>query len=142
MLIVIGILAALVVFLYFDTKDQPQRLISAGGLVGIILIGLLISKHPGRVLWRQVLWGVGIQFVMGLVVLRWRGGQCAFQCISKKVATFLDFTIVGSDFVYGHLSSGKVDVPGFGVIDLGTVFVFRVSQESKVLQALRHDRNI
>jgi pyrimidine nucleoside transport protein len=85
LIIAIGLIAGLGVFLYFDTKDQPQRLISAGGLVGLILFGLLISKYPGRVLWSQVLWGIGIQFVMGLAVLRWRGGQCALECISTKV---------------------------------------------------------
>ena len=88
-----GILTGLAVFLYYDTKDQPRRLISAAGLVGLVILGLLISKHPGRVQWSQVLWGIGIQFVMGLVVLRWRGGQCAFECVSNKVKKKRNFCI-------------------------------------------------
>jgi len=122
-LITLLVLGGLGVFLYFDTEGERNRLKSAGGILVIVLFGLLVSKHPGKIKWSQVLWGIGIQFIMGLVVLRWRGGQCAFECISTKVATFLDFTNAGSFFIYDYLAEGTQEiVPGF---KLDGIFVFK-----------------
>ncbi|CAB4066925.1 SLC28A [Lepeophtheirus salmonis] len=60
-----------------------------------------------RVEWRQVIMGLIIQFLLGLLILRWDFGRNVFDCSSKKVKQFLDFTDQGSSFVYGYLVSGK-----------------------------------
>ena len=51
--------------------DEPERLYSLLGVAIILLIGFLFSAHPGHVKWRNVLWGVGLEFAFGLLVLRW-----------------------------------------------------------------------
>ena len=60
---------------YFITisphKGERERLWSFGGVIIILLIGFLCSAHPGHVKWRSVLWGVGLEFLFGFLVLRW-----------------------------------------------------------------------
>lgn len=66
-----AVVAAIVIFLAIDAADEPERLISAAGILVILLFGFTCSAHPGHVKWRAVIWGVGMEFVLGLLVLRW-----------------------------------------------------------------------
>lgn len=56
-----------------------------------------------QVRWRHVAWGMALQFVMGLMILRWPVGKAVFQCAGDKVSAFLAFTDKGSTFVFGKL---------------------------------------
>lgn len=49
-----------------------------------------------------------MQFVFGLIILRWSFGKQVFECIGEKISTFLDFTDSGSEFVFGYLVSGQL----------------------------------
>ena len=62
-------------------------------------------------MWRHVLWGLGLQFLMGLIILRWSFGKAVFDCIGKKVKIFLDYTDAGSGFVFGYLVTQKPFYP-------------------------------
>ena len=77
-----------------------------------------MTENVWQVVWRQVLWGTGLQFVLGLAVLRWKLGRDVTQCISDKITRFLDFTKEGSAFVYGYLVTGNTSA--------GPVFAFSV----------------
>ena len=96
-------LLALAVFILVDTAEDPSRLVSAAGILVLVLLGLIFSKHPGYVVWRHVVWGLGLQFILGLLILRWPLGKAVFDCLGQKVKTFLDFTDAGSGFVFGYL---------------------------------------
>ena len=65
------VVAAIVIFLAIDARDEPERLISGAGIIVILFFGFVCSAHPGHVKWRAVIWGVGMEFVLGLLVLRW-----------------------------------------------------------------------
>ncbi|KAA0191186.1 hypothetical protein HAZT_HAZT011173, partial [Hyalella azteca] len=69
-----------------------------------------------KVIWRQVLWGLALQFILGLLILRWPVGRKLFECLGDKVAEFLAFTDEGSKFVFGDLL----------VVDDGGIFAFKV----------------
>ncbi|XP_026755237.2 solute carrier family 28 member 3-like isoform X2 [Galleria mellonella] len=102
--IILAILAAIALFLYFDTKDTPERLISLLGLFLLLFLGFVFSAYPGRVNWRTVSVGLTLQFVFGLIFIRWDHGRIALQCFSDKVATFLLYGVDGAAFVFGdHL---------------------------------------
>lgn len=77
------------------------------GVAVIVLLGFIFSKHPSRVVWRHVVWGLALQFVFGLLILRWEVGKATFGCLGRKVSTFLDYTDVGSGFVFGYLVDQK-----------------------------------
>ena len=106
------VVAAICVFLIVDTAEDRQRLVSAGGVVLIVSLGAVFSKSRRRIVWRHVTWGLSLQFVFGLLILRWSYGKAFFQCIGSKVDTFLGFTDVGSSFVFGFLVSREPFLPG------------------------------
>ena len=49
------------------------------GIFAFVFIGFVISAHPAKIRWRHVIWGLGIEFVFGLLVLRWEVGRNVFQ---------------------------------------------------------------
>ena len=51
--------------------------------------------------WRPVIWGLGLQFVFGLLILRTKFGFRAFKGLGDQVSAFLDYTIAGASFVFG-----------------------------------------
>ncbi|KAI9560235.1 hypothetical protein GHT06_014249 [Daphnia sinensis] len=118
----LAIIAALIVFLVIDTADDRYRLISFLGLIVFLLLGWIFSKHPSKVKWRHVTWGVALQFIFGLIVLRWDVGRQVIQCLGDKITVFLDYSNAGSGFVYGYLVT-DVNMAG---IALGTIFAFRI----------------
>nr|XP_025839979.1 solute carrier family 28 member 3-like [Vulpes vulpes] len=66
-LLILGV----ILWLIFDTaKLGQQQLVSFGGLIMYIILVFLFSKHPTKVYWRPVFWGIGLQFLLGLLILR------------------------------------------------------------------------
>ena len=65
---------------------HPRRLISAGGIVVLVLIGVLISRHPMQINWRQVVWGLDLQLLFAVLILRWELGKAVVKCIGDKVS--------------------------------------------------------
>ncbi|EFX87746.1 hypothetical protein DAPPUDRAFT_22032, partial [Daphnia pulex] len=114
------IVAALITFLVIDTKDERYRLVSFFGLLVFILLGWIFSKHPSKVKWSHVTWGVGLQFIFGLIVLRWELGRQVIQCLGDKITIFLDYSNEGSGFVYGYLVTDK----NMAGIILSVIFFF------------------
>ncbi|CAG0891715.1 unnamed protein product, partial [Darwinula stevensoni] len=113
---------AVAVFLIVDTKEDRRRLISIIGIFFLVLFGFLFSKHPDKIKWRQVFWGLGLQFVFGLVILRWEVGNQVLQCVADKVTAFLGFTDAGSSFVFGYLVDGDPNP----ALKFSPVFAFKV----------------
>ncbi|XP_061468325.1 solute carrier family 28 member 3 [Rhineura floridana] len=98
----IALIAALVCWLVFDTARQgTNQLISFGGLIMYVLLMLIFSKYPTKVVWRPVIWGIGIQFFLGLITLRTKAGFDAFNWLGVQVQTFLEYTDAGAEFVFG-----------------------------------------
>ncbi|XP_066460205.1 solute carrier family 28 member 3 [Eleutherodactylus coqui] len=98
----ISLTAAVILWLIFDTaKMGSNQLISFGGLVMYVLLMFIFSKHPTKVHWRQVFWGIGLQFLLGLFILRTKPGFDAFDWLGLQVQTFLEYANTGSEFVFG-----------------------------------------
>ncbi len=96
------------------------------GIVVFILIIAACSTNLRAVNWRTVGWGVALQWLMALFILKfningWRPGYDLFAAISGIVKRFLDFTNAGSQFVFGDLANGEA----LGrVLPNGFVFAF------------------
>jgi len=54
-----------------------------------------------QVNWQTVLWGIGLQFMFAVIVLRWPPGYSAFKWLGDRVSEFLAYTDAGSEFVFG-----------------------------------------
>uniref|UniRef100_A0A9L0TI43 Solute carrier family 28 member 1 n=1 Tax=Equus caballus TaxID=9796 RepID=A0A9L0TI43_HORSE len=91
----------LVLWLALDTSRRPEQLVSFAGIC--VFIGLLFacSKHHRAVSWRAVSWGLGLQFILGLFVIRTEPGFTAFQWLGDQIQIFLRYTEAGSSFVFG-----------------------------------------
>uniref|UniRef100_A0A4W4HFR7 Sodium/nucleoside cotransporter n=1 Tax=Electrophorus electricus TaxID=8005 RepID=A0A4W4HFR7_ELEEL len=99
-LVVLGLLVAWVVV---DTSKRQEQLVSFGGLCFFILVLFIFSVHRSAVCWRTLFWGLGLQFVIGLFVIRTEPGLIAFNWLGAQVKTFLNYTNAGSSFVFGSL---------------------------------------
>lgn len=75
-----------------------------------------------QIQWKQVLSGLALQFVFGLAVLRWEIGRNLFTCLGDRITRFLDYTLVGSDYVFGYLATDKKNEQ----FDFLNAFGFRV----------------
>ncbi|KAG7209814.1 hypothetical protein KM043_011428 [Ampulex compressa] len=115
------ILMGFIIFLIYDTAESRDRLISASGVVILLVLGLIISKHPSQINWRPVFCGLILQFALGLISIRWTVGREIFQCVSRKIATFLDFAKHGSRFIFSDL---LVDNNVFAFTVLPVIFYF------------------
>uniref|UniRef100_A0A667Z3Q9 Sodium/nucleoside cotransporter n=1 Tax=Myripristis murdjan TaxID=586833 RepID=A0A667Z3Q9_9TELE len=100
---IILVVGLLVVWLAVDTSKRPDQLISFGGVCMFIVLVFLLSAHRTEVSWRPVFWGLGLQFCMGLFIIRTDPGFIAFNWLGKQVQIFLDYTKAGSSFVFGNL---------------------------------------
>uniref|UniRef100_A0A672QL58 Sodium/nucleoside cotransporter n=1 Tax=Sinocyclocheilus grahami TaxID=75366 RepID=A0A672QL58_SINGR len=98
--IVVGLLVA---WLAIDTRKRPEQLIPFGGVCLFVIAIFLFSAHRTAVSWRTVFWGLGLQFAIGLFIIRTEPGLLAFEWLGKQVQIFLDYTKAGSSFVFGDL---------------------------------------
>ena len=52
-----------------------------------------------------------LQFIFGLIIMRWEYGRVLFNCVGSKFDTFLGYTDAGSSFVFGYLVDQKPFLP-------------------------------
>ncbi|XP_017174566.1 solute carrier family 28 (sodium-coupled nucleoside transporter), member 2-like isoform X1 [Mus musculus] len=90
-----------ILWLVLDTAQRPEQLISFAGICMFILILFACSKHHSAVCWRTVFWGLGLQFIFGILVIRTEPGFNAFQWLGDQIQIFLAYTVEGSSFVFG-----------------------------------------
>ncbi|XP_017400969.1 sodium/nucleoside cotransporter 2 isoform X1 [Cebus imitator] len=96
-------LVGLILWLALDTAQRPEQLTSFAGICMFILILFACSKHHSAVSWRAVFWGLGLQFVFGILVIRTDLGYNAFKWLGEQVQIFLNYTVAGSSFVFGDI---------------------------------------
>lgn len=90
------------------------RIVSALGMVILIAGAWLVSTHRSRFPWRTVLWGVGLQFIVGLLILRTDPGQALFHGFQAAVDRFIGFANEGNALVFGPLARTESMAGAFG----------------------------
>ena len=78
------------------------------GLVGILGLAYALSTNRKAISPRVVGWGLGLQVLFALIVLKTSIGQSVFTVLGDKMRQLLEFSIVGSGFVFGALGDGSV----------------------------------
>lgn len=91
-------------FVIYDSWDNKERWIGLGGMATFIILMWILSTNRFKIKWRPVMVGFLIQFIMGMLVLKWDAGSDAFSWFSDQIVTFLDYTNAGTVFVYGFLA--------------------------------------
>jgi len=83
--------------------ESVLRWISAFGLLAMIGLAWLISEGRRQVPWRVVLWGLGLQGALALLLLETAFGRAFFVAVNEGVIGFLQFTDAGTRFVFGPI---------------------------------------
>ena len=83
------------------------------GILIILLAAFLLSKQRRAIRWRIVAWGLGLQILVALFVLRTHAGYWLLDKVSGGFVTLLNYSFAGSSFVFGPL--GEKGGP-FGIV--------------------------
>jgi CNT family concentrative nucleoside transporter len=102
------------------------------GLILILTIAYCFSTNRRAIDKRTMAWGLGLQIVFALVVLKTEIGRRVFQSLASVINHLLDFAFVGSSFVFGPLGSKEAwpkimtTVLGPEGAQYGVIFAFQV----------------
>jgi CNT family concentrative nucleoside transporter len=78
------------------------------GAIVILAIAVLCSNNRRAINWKTVAWGLSLQVVFALLVLKTSMGQRVFTTLGDAITRLLAFSRVGSDFVFGPLGTPAV----------------------------------
>jgi CNT family concentrative nucleoside transporter len=107
MAVIGGALAAAAVVAVLARFAVP-RLQPLCGLIVIMTIAYAISTNRGAIDRRTVAWGLSLQIVFALIVLKTTTGQRVFQTLGVLINRLLGFASVGSSMVFGPLGDKTV----------------------------------
>ncbi len=85
-------------------SDVPARLVAAGGFVVMLAISWALSSDRRRVPWRALGFGVGLQIVLGALLLETFVGRVFFDAMNGLVDVLQRTTDAGTHFVFGALA--------------------------------------
>lgn len=94
------------------------------GIGMFVLFGWLLSENRREFNWRVVAAGLGLQFLIALLMLRVPVIQDALALLNRGVLAISDATEAGTGFVFGYLGADPEDVSyPFAVEDSGATFI-------------------
>jgi len=82
-------------------------------LLGLLTLGFLawvFSVDRKNMAWRVILWGVGLQLLFALFILKTPLGAQFFSWMNTVIVSLLGFTVEGARFVFGNLVYDNVPV--------------------------------
>ena len=85
-----------------------SRLQPLVGLIGILALAYALSTNRRAISVRVVGWGLGLQVLFALIVLKTPQGEWLFTMLGDKIRLMLDFSRVGSGFVFGAIGDQSV----------------------------------
>jgi concentrative nucleoside transporter, CNT family len=100
------------------TSAPANRFAGLIGLGLILAIGILLSHNRSAIRWRVIAWGLGLQLVFAIFVLRIPAGQALFRWLGALVTGILGYSYIGSEFVFGELGKQHSS--------LGVIFAFQL----------------
>lgn len=99
-----------------------ERLMGVLGLLTMMAIAYAFSTNRRAIRLKTVLWGVGLQFLFALFVLRTEFGRRVMAAAGDLVKRFLELSYAGSEFVFGQIG---IHTSNFSQ-QFGRVFAFQV----------------
>src|ERR1700690_1339737 len=88
------------------------------GLLPMLALAYVFSTNRRAIRLKTVAWGLGLQIALAIFVLRVKSGEWLFQRAGDGAKKLLDFSYVGSTFVFGELGQQHSS--------LGLIFAFQV----------------
>ena len=88
-----------------------ERLIGIAGILVLLCIALAMSNNRKAISWRLVTWGLGIQILFAIIILKTPVGIPFFGAIDIGIKNLLSFSDAGSDFLFKSFRYGVVEDP-------------------------------
>ena len=107
-LILGGMLALAAVAAGIAWVASAPKVQSLVGLLVLLSIAFAWSSDRSAIDRKTVAWGLGLQIVIALIVLRTTPGREAFAAAGRGINWLLDFGSVGASFVFGPLGDKTV----------------------------------
>jgi CNT family concentrative nucleoside transporter len=111
------------------------RFISLFGWFTMILAAWAISYNRKLFPWRTVIWGLGLQFTLALLILNTQAGKEFFIIAGKVVQKLIQFSTDGTKFVFGPLADSDLLGKTFGA-EHGLVFAILVTGTVVIVASL------
>jgi concentrative nucleoside transporter, CNT family len=92
------------------------HIISAAGFFAFAGIAWLFSSNRRKVQWKTVVWGMGLQLAIGLLIFQLPGSQRIFLWLNDAVLALLNVSKSGSAFLFGPLAAGPGEQGSIGFI--------------------------
>jgi CNT family concentrative nucleoside transporter len=107
------------------------KFISLLGLAAMVAMAWAISSKRRLFPWRTVLWGVGLQFIFAVLILKTPWGAALFDVTGRAVNKLIMFSNEGCKFVFGPLADnallaekfGPANGLIFGILIIGTIII-------------------
>lgn len=109
---------------------MTHKLVSLLGLFSFIALAWAFSTDRKRFPWRTVLWGLGLQLALAILILKTRLGLGAFDFARRAVAKLEQFSVDGARMVFGPLAEGATLAKSFGP---GNSFVFAITITATII---------
>ncbi|HET9401847.1 MAG TPA: nucleoside transporter C-terminal domain-containing protein, partial [Candidatus Acidoferrales bacterium] len=88
------------------------------GIAVVLLLAWLLSTNRRAIKLRTIAWGLGLQLLFAVFVLKFEFGRNMFSIAGDAVKKLLDYAFYGSEFVFGPLGAKASNV--------GFIFAFQV----------------
>ncbi len=107
------------------------KLISFLGWFTMIAVAWAISYNRRLFPWRTVVWGVGLQLTLALLILKTPWGGALFDFAGKVIQKLIKFSNEGCKFVFGPLADENLLAEKFGpgnsvifaILVMGTIII-------------------
>ncbi len=99
------------------------KFISLLGWLTMIAVAWAISYNRKLFPWRTVVWGVGLQFTLAMLILKTPWGGALFDLAGKVIQKLILFSNEGCKFVFGPLADENLLTDKFGP---GNAVIFAV----------------
>jgi concentrative nucleoside transporter, CNT family len=119
-----------------------NNVISLLGIFVLLFLAWLMSNNRRMFPWRAAFWGLGLQAILAVILLRTPWGQSVFGGARVFVTRLLGFTDAGASFMWGNLYRTSEDLVAYAnpergyfqvtdsvsgqLIPIGTVFVIHI----------------
>lgn len=103
---------------------------SIAGLLVLTLLAWLMSEKRGAARLRTALFGIGLQLVLAVILLRLPYSKNLFLLLNRVVGVIQEATTAGTSFVFGYIGGGR---PPFAVTAADANFILALQALPLVL---------
>lgn len=87
-----------------------ERAISFLGIFVLLGLAWLLSNNKKKISYRVVIWGLVLQLIFAIIILKTGPGQAVFFFARAFITKLLSFTDAGASFLFGNLYLGDPDI--------------------------------